>query len=143
MNTDAPEPVPSTSTMPFQSTVPFQYTVLRAVPRVDRGEYVNIGVVLYCHHTAHAASRLAIAVHLDDARLGALDPQLDLDVVHAALDGIRAVCEGSAQPGWTTGERFGWLTAPRSTVVQPGPVHSGVTGDPQLTLDRLMTRLVR
>ena len=123
--------------------VPFQYTVLRAVPRVDHGEYLNIGVVLYCHHTADRPGRLVIDVHLDDARLLALDPQLDLDTVHAALDGIRAVCEGGAQPGWTTGERFGWLTAPRSTVVQPGPVHSGVTGDPQRPLDRLMTRLVR
>ena len=84
-----------------------------------------------------------IDVHLDDARLLALDPQLDLDTVHAALDGIRAVCEGGAQPGWTTVLRGAVSQPNRSPVVQPGPVHSGVTGDPQRTLDRLMTRLVR
>jgi hypothetical protein len=116
----------------------FQYAVLRAVPRVDRGECVNVGVLLYCQDAGY----LAVAVHLDEDRLHAIDPTVDLDAVHAALDGVRAVCAGAPPTSWPPRDRFGWLTAPRSTVVQAGPVHSGVTEDPDAQLQRLLTRLV-
>ncbi len=123
--------------------MPFEYALLRAVPRVDRGESINVGVVLYCQ----AADYLGCAVHLDAQRLLTLDPRADVATVQAALDGVRAVCAGDPAAGSAgTGpprERFGWLTAPRSTVVQPGPVHSGLTTDPADHLHRLLERLVR
>jgi Protein of unknown function (DUF3037) len=122
--------------------VPFDYAVLRAVPRVDRGECVNVGVVLYCQ----ALDYLGTLVHVDEARLHALDPGADADAVRAALAGVEAVCAGEPGAGPAAGgsrrERFGWLTAPRSTVVQPGPVHSGLTRDPAADLARLLARLV-
>jgi hypothetical protein len=123
--------------------MPFEYAVLRAVPRVDRGECLNVGVVLYCQ----GADYLRVLVHLDDARLRSLDPSVDLDAVRSALAGVEAVCAGDAVAGPAAAgsrrERFGWLTAPRSTVVQAGPVHSGVTLDPDGQLHRLLDRLVR
>jgi hypothetical protein len=119
----------------------FEYAVLRAVPRVDRGEFVNVGVVLYCQGRAF----LGCAVRVDPDRLRALDPQADVEAVEAALAAVHAVCTGHAA-GRAAHEplraRFGWLTAPRSTVVQAGPVHSGLTSDPAADLDRLLTRLV-
>jgi Protein of unknown function (DUF3037) len=122
---------------------PYEYALLRAVPRVDRGECVNVGVVLYCQ----ARDYLGAAIHLDEARIRALDPDVDLDAVRAALDGVCAVCAGTAPAGPAAAPspraRFGWLTAPRSTVVQAGPVHSGLTDDPAATLQRLLERLVR
>jgi hypothetical protein len=123
--------------------VPFEYAVLRAVPRVDRGETINVGVVLYCQ----AHDYLGCGVHLDPQRLLALDPQADVVAVDAALAGVRAVCTGEQAAGVaatvTPRARFGWLTAPRSTVVQPGPVHPGLTSDPAAKLADLMDRLVR
>ena len=123
--------------------VPFEYAVLRAVPRVDRGETINVGVVLYCQ----ARDYLGCGVHLDPQRLLALDPQADVGAVDAALAGVRAVCSGEPAAGTaatvTPRARFGWLTAPRSTVVQPGPVHPGLTSDPAAKLADLMDRLVR
>ncbi len=113
--------------------VPFEYAVLRAVPRVDRGEFVNVGVLLYCQD----AALLTVGTHVDEARLLALDPALDVAAVRAVLDGVRRLCDQGPPR-----EMFGWLTAPRSTVVQPGPVHPGVTTDPVVTLRRLMDRLV-
>jgi hypothetical protein len=124
------------------SLVVFEYALLRAVPRVDRGEFVNIGVVLY----SQGHDFLGCAAGLVPDRLRAIDPQIDLDAVAAALDGICAVCEGRPTAGASaTGSpraRFGWLTAPRSTVVQAGPVHSGLTADPAAELARLVVRLV-
>lgn len=119
---------------------PFEYALLRAVPRIDRGECVNVGVVLYCQN----ADYLSAVVHLDEARLRALDPTLDVESVRHALDGVLAVCAGDASgpARLSRRERFGWLTAPRSTVVQPGPVHSGVTSDPAAHLAKLLARLV-
>jgi hypothetical protein len=121
----------------------FEYALLRAVPRVDRGECLNVGVVLYCQ----GADYLKVLLHLDEARLCALDPGVDVDLVRAALEAVVAVCAGDAAAGPAAGgsrrERFGWLTAPRSTVVQAGPVHSGVTHDPDAQLHRLLDRLVR
>ena len=123
--------------------VPYEYAIVRAVPRVERGEFINVGVVLYCQ----AAEYLHVLLHLDEARLRALDPSVDVDSVRSALAGVRAVCAGDAVAGpAATGsrrERFGWLTAPRSTVVQAGAVHSGVTLDPDAQLRRLLDRLVK
>jgi DUF3037 family protein len=123
--------------------VPFEYALLKAVPRVDRGECVNVGVVVYCQ----ARDYLGTAVHVDEVRLLTLDGQTDVDAVRAALAGVEAVCAGRSTAGpVATGsrrERFGWVTAPRSTVVQAGPVHSGLTRDPDADLHRLLERLVR
>lgn len=124
-------------------TAPFEYAVLRAAPRVERGEFVNVGVLLYCRERDF----LRAVWEVDSDRLRALDPSVDLDAVCASLEHIRAVCAGesSAGPAAATslGERFRWLTAPRSTVVHAGPIHAGLTTDPRAELDRLVTNLVR
>jgi len=123
------------------TAVVFEYALIRAVPRVDRGEFVNVAAVLYCQ----ARDFLGCAGGLQPHRLLALDPHTDLDAVSAALDGICAVCEGRPSAGapgaGSARARFGWLTSPRSTVVQAGPVHSGVTTDPAAELARLARRL--
>ena len=124
------------------TAVPFEYALIRAVPRVDRGEFVNVAVVLYCQ----ARDFLGCAGGPQPERLLALDPATDLDAVAAALAGICAVCEGLPAAGAAGAAvrraRFGWLTSPRSTVVQAGPVHSGVTTDPAAELTRLAQRLI-
>ncbi|MFE6053771.1 DUF3037 domain-containing protein [Kitasatospora sp. NPDC056446] len=120
----------------------YEYAVIRAVPRVERGECVNVGVLLYCRQSSHLAAR----THLDQARLLALDPVADVQGVRRALHGIEAVCLGGPQAGPAAGDspgqRFRWLTAPRSAVVQPGPVHTGLTADPDAELRRLFDQLV-
>jgi hypothetical protein len=120
----------------------FEYAVLRVVPRVDRGEVINAGVLLYCHPLRFLAARVA----LDAQRVLALDPAADLDGIERALAAVAAICD--QQPGAGSaglqdiGRRFRWLTAPRSTVVQPGPVHTGLTADPGAEADRLLAALV-
>ncbi|WP_062216002.1 DUF3037 domain-containing protein [Streptomyces sp. NBRC 109706] len=120
----------------------FEYAVLRVVPRVERGECVNAGVLLYCRPRSFLAAR----THLAPERLRALDPQVDLDGVRAALRAVESLCDGGPEGGQgaadEVGRRFRWLIAPRSTVVQPGPVHSGLTADPEAELERLLTVLV-
>jgi hypothetical protein len=120
----------------------FEYAVLRVVPRVERGEAMNAGVLLYCQARAFLGAR----VHLDRVRLHALDPAADADAVEHALRTAAGVCDGVAGVGPAgeedPGRRFRWLTAPRSTVVQPGPVHTGLTADPVAELDRLLAVLV-
>jgi hypothetical protein len=120
----------------------YEWAVLRVVPRVERCEFVNVGVVVYCH----ALDYLAASVTDDLARARALDPGLDADAVLAHLEGIRAVCAGDASAGANAarppGERFRWLVAPRSTVVQPSPVHTGLTDDPAAELADLTRRMV-
>ena len=122
--------------------VAFEYALLRAVPRVDRGECVNVGVVLY----SRAHDYLAARVHLDPDRVRALDLEADLDLIAGALDGVVAVCAGDPAAGPAAGlplrQRFGWITAPRSAVLQPGPIHSGLAADPAAALDRLVISLV-
>ncbi len=121
---------------------PFEYAVLKVVPRVDRGEFINAGVVLYCQ----AERFLSARVHLDPARLKALDPDADLEALRAHLEAIRSVCAGGPEAGAVgrlpPGERFGWLVAPRSTVVQPSPVHTGLTDDPEAELEHLLRSMV-
>lgn len=124
-------------------SVPFQYVVLRCVPRVDREEFLNVAVVLHSQEAAFLACR----AHLDATRLRALAPDLDLEAVRSALATAAAVCEGHPAGG-AAGRaplvaRFGFLAAPRSTVVQPGPVHGGVTDDPAAELERLLHALVQ
>jgi hypothetical protein len=120
----------------------FQYVVLRCVPRVDREEFVNVGVVLYCEE----AGFLRAAWHADRDRLAALDPRLDLEALCDALAFVDAVCAGDESAGTAAAEplgiRFGFLKAPRSTVIQPGPVHGGITIDPARQLEHLLERLV-
>lgn len=123
--------------------IPYQYLVLRCVPRVDREEFVNVGVVVF----AQDAGFLDAAFDVDAARLAAFAPELDLAAVTEALAVVRDVCRGLTTRGRpalsTPGRRFGWLAAPRSTVVQPSPVHGGLTDDPRQTLADLTDRLVR
>ena len=118
----------------------YQYVVLRLVPRVERQEFVNVGVVLY----AQEAEFIDGAFHLDADRVRALDPQVDLGSVSAALDAVCRVARGEGGPPGrlAPGRRFGWLAAPRSTIVQPGPVHGGLSDDPAATLEHLLRSLV-
>ena len=121
----------------------YDYAIIRVVPRVDRGEQVNAGVILSCADVDFLDAR----VELDEAVLLALDPGVDLEAVRATLATIPAICRGGAEAG-PIGElpprgRFRWLVSPRSTVVQPSPVHTGRTSDPAACLERLMDQLVR
>jgi len=122
---------------------PYQYVVLRCVPRTDREEFVNVGVVLYCQ----AAEFLDSSWHVDRDRITALDSAVDLDSLCERLTFIDGVCRGDASLGDVAtgdlGTRFGFVKAPRSTVVQPGPVHGGITVDPAVELERLVGQLVR
>jgi len=121
---------------------PYEWAALRVVPRVERGEFLNVGVVVY----SRPLEFLGAAVHFDEQRALALDPDLDVAAVRGHLESLRALCAGDPQAGANAarpaGERFRWLTAPRSTVVQPSPVHTGVTDDPAEELSRLMARMV-
>ncbi len=120
----------------------FEYAVLRVVPRPERGEFVNAGVVLYCPSLRFLSAR----VHLDPERLRALDPKLDPEAVLAHLEAVRTVCAGGQGAGpiglLPPGERFGWLVAPRSTVVQPSPVHTGLADDPDKALEHFVRVMV-
>lgn len=120
----------------------YEYAVLRVVPRVERGEFINAGVVLYCP----AKRFLQARIHLDGERLRALDPALDADQALAHLESARQVCEGGKAAGslgsLPARERFGRVVAPRSTVVQPSPVHTGFCEDPERELGRLLRRMV-
>ena len=125
----------------MQKRHPFSYATLRAVPRVERGEYVNIGVILYCQDLDFLRARAEIA----PARILALDPKANIEMITKAAESLVAA---STAPVGTNREnaglvtRFGILTAPRSTVVQPSPVHTGMTVDPAETLDQLIRLLV-
>lgn len=121
----------------------FEYALLRVVPRVERGECFNAGVLVY----SRAHSFVAARTHLDEGKLRALDPAADLVGVRAALRAVENVCGGGDAAGQAAGDdagrRFRWLIAPRSTVVQPGPVHTGLTLDPAAEVERLLDVLVR
>ncbi|MFF7976427.1 DUF3037 domain-containing protein [Streptomyces sp. NPDC007905] len=121
----------------------FEYALLRVVPRVERGECINAGVLVYCRAQAYVGAR----THLDEARLLALDANADVAGVRAALGAVERVCAGGEEAGQAArddaGRRFRWLIAPRSTIVQPGPVHTGLTTDPPAETERLLDLLVR
>ncbi|MBO0842885.1 MAG: DUF3037 domain-containing protein [Nocardioides sp.] len=132
----------------------YQYVVLRCVPRPEREEFLNVGVVLHCPEQKF----LGAAWHLDEPRLSAFAPDLDVVHVRAALEAIDLICAGTAHAAYGSGvrataygnriladtqsARFGLLKAPKSTVIQPGPVHGGMTTDAESDLQRLRTRLV-
>lgn len=124
------------------SRLAYQYVVLRCVPRPDREEFVNVGVVLHCQ----GADFLSAAWTVDGDRLRALHAGTDVDRVCEALAFVDLVCRGDERVGeaarQSLGQRFGFLKAPRSTVLQPGPVHGGMTDDPARQLEHLRERLV-
>jgi hypothetical protein len=137
--TAVPVPALHTPALHAPALHAYEYALLRVVPRVERGECLNAGVVLYCHAMEH----LSAVVALDRARLHALDPGADAEAVEHALAAVVDVCHGHGAAGREPrGGRFRWLTAPRSTVVQPGPVHTGLTTDPAGDAVRLLARLV-
>ena len=121
----------------------FEYTVVRVVPHVEREEFVNAGVILFCRPLRFLDCR----IELDEARLLALAPDCDIDAVRIQLALIPAICAGGPAAGELAGldqpERFRWLAAPRSTVIQVSPVHNGLCTDPQTALVDLFERLVR
>lgn len=113
----------------------YDYAFVRVVPRLERGEFVNVGAALFCRTERFLAAR--IAVNRD--RLQALSPNLDLDLVMAHLEAIPRICDGAGPIGQLPqAERFHWLVAPRSTIIQTSPVHSGLCDDPAAALARLM-----
>lgn len=120
----------------------YEYAVLRVVPRVERGEAMNAGVVLYCPRRRFLGAR----IYLDRERLAALDPALEAEAVEDHLEAARRVCAGGPGAGalgdLTPRERFGRVVAPRSTIIQPSPVHTGLCEEPDETLERLMRELV-
>ena len=121
----------------------FEYAVLRVVPRVEREEFLNVGVVLYCRGLGF----LQVRWQLPEARLHAFAPALDQAEVAARLQAFERICQGRAGGGvigqLPVAERFRWLTATRSTVVQCSPLHPGRTADAATTLERLFEELVR
>jgi hypothetical protein len=121
---------------------PFQYAALRIVPRVERGEAFNAGVVLFCRPLRFLGAR----TRLDDALLRALAPGCDPAAVKPHLDAVERIAAGDPVGGpiarMPASERFHWLVAPASTIVQPGPVHTGLTDDPGGELERLFGSLV-
>ncbi len=117
----------------------FEYALIRVVPRVERGEAINAGVIVYSQQYRFLCAR----IELDEDRLRVLDPNVDTDAVRAALRAFGKACTEGPLAGRPLGERFRWLTAPRSTIVQPGPVHTGLTADPAAELDHLFDTLVR
>jgi hypothetical protein len=121
----------------------YDYAIVRVVPRVERGEQINVGVILSCADTEFLDAR----TELNDAILLSLDPDIDLAAVRSGLDLITAVCRGGPEAGpiglLPPRGRFRWLVSPRSTIVQPSAVHTGRTSDPAACLEHLMDRIVR
>jgi hypothetical protein len=121
---------------------PFQYAIVRVVPRVERGEFINAGVVLFCRQRDFLAARIAF----DEARLAALSHAFDVAEIRSHLGAIVRIAAGDADGGPVArleqSERFHWLVAPSSTVIQSSPVHTGLCQDPEDTLARLVEKLV-
>jgi hypothetical protein len=121
----------------------YDYAIIRVVPRVDRGEQINVGVIVSCPE----ANYLDAKIEVDEALLLALDRDIDLATVRTNLSVIPAVCRGGDDAGpigaLDQRARFRWLVAPRSTIIQPSPVHTGRTSDPERCLEHLMDRAVR
>ena len=121
----------------------YDYAIVRVVPRVDRGERINVGVILSCADTDFLDARIEV----DEALIRAIDPTVDMDAVRSNLAVIPVVCRGGPDAGpigaLASRGRFRWLVAPRSTIIQPSEVHTGRTTDPAASLERLMERVVR
>jgi hypothetical protein len=121
-----------------EGTESFQWALVRVVPRVERGEAINVGVIVYSKRLRYLGAR----IELDEARLRALSPGVDVAAVRSGLTAFERACTQGPLAERPIGERFNWLTAPRSAIVQPGPVHGGVTASPSAELDRLFRELV-
>jgi hypothetical protein len=121
----------------------YDYAVIRVVPRVERQEFVNAGVILWCRDHDLIEAR----IELDEARLRMLDPAVDLEAVRRHLASFAIICAGGADSGpigkLSKRERFDWLVAPRSTIIQTSAVHSGRSSDPAATMERLLETMVR
>ena len=124
------------------SDSPFSYAIYRLVPRVDRGEQINVGVVVFSRPRDYLGARTS----LDRERAHVLWPELDLDAVQPHLDAIERIAAGAGDAGpiaqLDTTARFHWLVAPSSTIIQPSAVHTGVCGDPPAELEKLFAALV-
>jgi hypothetical protein len=120
----------------------YSYAILRVVPRVDRGEFINAGIILWCPKL----TMLEAEILLDEERLKSIDPSIDMEEIRNHLSIIPAICRGEDAGGaiakMPLAQRFGWLTATRSTVIQTSPVHMGQCEDPALIMKQLITRLV-
>ncbi|HTL45724.1 MAG TPA: DUF3037 domain-containing protein [Vicinamibacterales bacterium] len=121
----------------------YDYSIIRVVPRVERGEQINAGIVLSCPDANFLDAKIA----LDEGALLAIDADIDLETVRANLEVFPAVCRGGEDAGpigqLTPRERFRWLVSPRSTIIQPSPVHTGRTSDPAACLDHLVNTVVK
>jgi hypothetical protein len=121
----------------------YDYALIRVVPRVERGEFVNVGVVLSCKNGGSLEARIEV----DEMRLRALDPAVDIETVRSHLAAFAAICSGGAEAGpigrLPPRERFHWLTAPRSTMIQTSPTHTGRCADPAAAIERLLDTMVR
>lgn len=121
----------------------YDYAVIRVVPRVERAEFINAGVILWCS----AKDFLEARIELNEARAQALDPSLDLDAVRKHLASIVVICAGGPEAGaigrLSKRERFDWLVAPRSTIIQTSTVHTGRCADLHEALERLLDTMVR
>jgi hypothetical protein len=121
----------------------YDYAIIRVVPRVERGERINVGVILSCVDDEFLRARIEV----DPSRLLALDPTLDLDAIQTSLATIPVVCAGGPEAGpigsLPARGRFRWLVSPRSTIIQMSPVHTGRTRDPAAALERLLQTMVR
>ena len=120
----------------------YDYALVRLVPHVERGECINVGVILFCRTQRF----LGALIHLDEERALALAPHLDLDLARQHLERIPLICAGGEQAGsiglLSQSERFHWLVSPRSTIIQTSPVHSGLCSDPQKELEELFKEMV-
>ena len=127
----------------MQGKILYEYAVIRVLPRVDREEFINVGVIVSCP----ALDYLAARIELDEARLRALHPDIDLDTVRQNLTSIPTICAGGPGSGpigrLTPRERFHWLVAPRSTMIQTSSVHTGRCDQPSLVMENLLDRMVR
>lgn len=134
---------PRAETAPAATRHPFEYAIVRVVPRVERGEGFNAGIVLMCRPLRFLGAR----VELDASVLVALAPDCDPEIVREHLEAIVRIAEGDPDAGpiaaLSAPERFHWLVAPSSTIIQPSPVHTGLTADPAATLEHLARTLVR
>jgi len=124
------------------ATNSYDYALVRIVPSVERGECINVGVILFCRTRRFLGMRL----HVDEQRLRSLAPHLDIEAIQRHLASMLAICEGKRDSGpigqLSQSERFHWLVSPRSTIIQISPVHSGLCPDPQAMLERLLQKMV-
>ena len=126
--------------MPTNSS--YDYAIIRVVPFVERGECINVGIILFCRTRRF----LGMLTRLDQQRLSILAPQLDLSAVQQQLEHLEKICYGKKESGplgeLSLSERFHWLVSPRSTIIQTSPVHSGICNDPAAELQKLLRKLV-